>query len=229
MQVLRAQRRPARRRADRRGLRGDRRPVPRHTAHRQPAAAPGPRLRRGRGRRPGHPARSPRPRSRSTTSTTSAWTGWTGPCSRPWSCASAAGRSGVATLAVAVGEEPNTVEEVCEPFLVRAGLLARTAAGPGGHRGGVAASGPAVAPWWCLAGWGRWGDQWRNRCTARPRVRRQSPCSAHRLRTAGAQLVRPRPCASRPVARARRAPERGNRVPERSRTGPAPTAEQHAR
>jgi Holliday junction DNA helicase RuvB len=30
---------------------------------------------------------------------------------------------------VAVGEEPNTVEEVCEPFLVRAGLLARTPRG----------------------------------------------------------------------------------------------------
>jgi Holliday junction DNA helicase RuvB len=28
-----------------------------------------------------------------------------------------------------VGEEPNTVEEVCEPFLVRAGLLARTPRG----------------------------------------------------------------------------------------------------
>src|SRR3954451_6935818 len=36
------------------------------------------------------------------------------------------GPVGVSTLAVAVGEESNTVEEVCEPFLVRAGLLART-------------------------------------------------------------------------------------------------------
>ena len=36
---------------------------------------------------------------------------------------------GVATLAVAVGEQPDTVEEVCEPFLVRAGLLARTPRG----------------------------------------------------------------------------------------------------
>jgi Holliday junction DNA helicase RuvB len=35
----------------------------------------------------------------------------------------------VATLAVAVGEESHTVEEVCEPFLVRAGLLARTPRG----------------------------------------------------------------------------------------------------
>ena len=39
------------------------------------------------------------------------------------------GPVGVATLAVSVGEEPNTVEEVCEPFLVRAGLLARTPRG----------------------------------------------------------------------------------------------------
>jgi Holliday junction DNA helicase RuvB len=35
----------------------------------------------------------------------------------------------VGTLAVAVGEEVETVEEVAEPFLVRAGLLARTPRG----------------------------------------------------------------------------------------------------
>lgn len=39
------------------------------------------------------------------------------------------GPVGVSTLAVAVGEEPMTVEEVCEPFLVRAGLVARTPRG----------------------------------------------------------------------------------------------------
>ncbi|AHH99964.1 Holliday junction branch migration DNA helicase RuvB [Kutzneria viridogrisea] len=39
------------------------------------------------------------------------------------------GPVGVSTLAVAVGEEPTTVEEVCEPFLVRAGMLARTPRG----------------------------------------------------------------------------------------------------
>ena len=39
------------------------------------------------------------------------------------------GPVGLATLAVAVGEQPDTVEEVCEPFLVRAGLLARTPRG----------------------------------------------------------------------------------------------------
>jgi Holliday junction DNA helicase RuvB len=39
------------------------------------------------------------------------------------------GPVGVATLAVAVGEERETVEEVAEPFLVRSGLLARTPRG----------------------------------------------------------------------------------------------------
>ncbi len=39
------------------------------------------------------------------------------------------GPVGVGTLAVAVGEEIGTVEEVAEPFLVRAGLLARTPRG----------------------------------------------------------------------------------------------------
>jgi Holliday junction DNA helicase RuvB len=39
------------------------------------------------------------------------------------------GPVGLTTLAVAVGEEPTTVEEVCEPFLVRAGMLARTPRG----------------------------------------------------------------------------------------------------
>jgi holliday junction DNA helicase RuvB len=39
------------------------------------------------------------------------------------------GPVGVSTLAVAVGEEPATVEEVCEPYLVRVGMLARTPRG----------------------------------------------------------------------------------------------------
>ena len=39
------------------------------------------------------------------------------------------GPVGLSTLAVAVGEQADTVEEVCEPFLVRAGLLARTPRG----------------------------------------------------------------------------------------------------
>ena len=39
------------------------------------------------------------------------------------------GPVGLSTLAIAVGEQPDTVEEVCEPFLLREGLLARTPRG----------------------------------------------------------------------------------------------------
>ncbi|MBE9373377.1 Holliday junction branch migration DNA helicase RuvB [Saccharopolyspora sp. HNM0983] len=46
------------------------------------------------------------------------------------------GPVGISTLAVAVGEEQTTVEEVCEPYLVRAGMLART---PRGRMATVAA------------------------------------------------------------------------------------------
>ena len=39
------------------------------------------------------------------------------------------GPVGLSTLAVAVGEEPETVESVAEPFLVREGLMGRTPRG----------------------------------------------------------------------------------------------------
>lgn len=39
------------------------------------------------------------------------------------------GPVGLATLAISVGEEPETIETVCEPFLVRQGLLSRTTRG----------------------------------------------------------------------------------------------------
>ena len=56
-------------------------------------------------------------------------TGSTAPCSTCCAAASAAARSASRTLAVAVGEERETVEEVAEPFLVRSGFLARTPRG----------------------------------------------------------------------------------------------------
>ena len=62
------------------------------------------------------------------------------------------GPVGVSTLAVAVGEEPATIEEVAEPFLVRAGLLARTPRGrvatpaAWAHLGLSAPSGTPAAP-----------------------------------------------------------------------------------
>ena len=39
------------------------------------------------------------------------------------------GPVGLSTLAVAVGEEPDTVETVAEPFLVREGFMVRTPRG----------------------------------------------------------------------------------------------------
>ena len=45
-------------------------------------------------------------------------------------CTDFAGRPvGVSTLAIAVGEEPDTIEEVYEPYLLQSGLLARTQRG----------------------------------------------------------------------------------------------------
>ena len=86
--------RPAARGRGRRGRhRRDRDAVPRHTAHRQPAAAPGPRL--GPGARPGR--RRPRRRAawrwRCSTSTSAAWTGSTGRCSSRCAAGSAGDRS----------------------------------------------------------------------------------------------------------------------------------------
>ena len=36
---------------------------------------------------------------------------------------------GLSTLAVAIGEEPDTIEAVIEPFLIRSGLIHRTPRG----------------------------------------------------------------------------------------------------
>ena len=43
------------------------------------------------------------------------------------------GPVGLSTLAIAVGEQPDTVAEVCEPFLLRAGSAGPDPAWPGGH------------------------------------------------------------------------------------------------
>ena len=49
------------------------------------------------------------------------------------------GPVGLNTLAASVGEEPDTIESVVEPFLVRMGLLTRTPRGRVATRGGLAA------------------------------------------------------------------------------------------
>ena len=78
---------------DGRGRRRDRLPLAGHPPDRQPAAAPGPRLRPGPRRRHRHARRSPGPRSSSTRSTSSASTGSTAACSTRSAGASAADRS----------------------------------------------------------------------------------------------------------------------------------------
>ena len=62
------------------------------------------------------------------------------------------GPTGVSTLAVAVGEEPETIESVAEPFLVREGLLVRTPRGrvatdAGFAHLGLTPPGPQAALW----------------------------------------------------------------------------------
>jgi Holliday junction DNA helicase RuvB len=52
------------------------------------------------------------------------------------------GPVGLSTLAVAIGEEQDTVEDVYEPYLLQQGMIMRTPRGRGGHPGRVRASGP---------------------------------------------------------------------------------------
>ena len=93
--------------------------VDRDVGRRRPGPVRGRRARPRQGR-PGHPA-------------TPSATGFGG------------GPVGLSTLAVSVGEETDTVEDVYEPFLLQLGLLMRTAAGPGGHAGGLAPPRPRAA------------------------------------------------------------------------------------
>ena len=82
------------------------------------------------------------------------------------------GPVGLSTLAVAVGEEAETVEVVVEPFLVRVGLMARTPRGRVATPGRVGAARPA-----------------------RPAARRPAgprPCSADRVAASGRSRLRPR-------------------------------------
>ena len=77
----------------------------------------------------GSPARWPRPRSSSTRWTSWGWTGWTVAVLEAICTRFGGGPVGLSTLAISVGEERETVEEVAEPFLVRQGFLMRTPRG----------------------------------------------------------------------------------------------------
>ena len=53
----------------------------------------------------------------------------TASCCRRSRTSSGAGRSGLSTLAVSLGEEPDTIEDVYEPYLLQLGFLQRTPRG----------------------------------------------------------------------------------------------------
>ena len=68
-------------------------------------------------------SRSQRPRSTSSASMRSVSTSWIGACSGVL-CGTLGGHAvGVQTIAVSVQEDPDTIEDVVEPFLIRSGLL----------------------------------------------------------------------------------------------------------
>ena len=73
--------------------------------------------------------KEPGQRSTSSRSTTKAWTGSTARSSARIVGHFGGGPVGLSTLAVAVGEEPDTIEDVYEPYLLQRGLLKRTPRG----------------------------------------------------------------------------------------------------
>ena len=207
---------PARRgllgvRADRRRLGGDRRPVPRHTAHRQPAAAPGARLRRGPGRRPGRPGRRPGRAGlydvdelgldRLDRAVLEALVG-----------GSAAARSAWRRWPSRWGRSRTRSRRCAEPFLVRAGLLART------PRGRV-----ATAAAWRHLGLPAHG-RLHSYCSSRPRNPRSSSETVRRLdgERTGCVIDRPRSCPT-----ARRAPTGRTSVPRGGHRGAARRQDRH--
>ncbi len=55
------------------------------------------------------------------------------------------GPVGAKTIAIAVGEDTRTIEEVHEPYLIRAGFIKRT---PQGREATPAARGHLTRQWW---------------------------------------------------------------------------------
>ena len=103
------------------GRRRDRPPRARHAAHRQPPAAPRARLRRGARRRHASTA-DDRPRRARAVRVDELGLDKVDRAILAALCETFGGRPvGLYTLAIAVGEEPETVEDVYEPFLLKAG------------------------------------------------------------------------------------------------------------
>ena len=109
--------------------RGDRAAVARHAARRQPAAAPRPRLRAGPRRRHDHARRRARARWSCSKWTSTASTRSIAGCCARSSTSSAAARSASNSLAAAISEERDAIEDIYEPFLIQIGFLDRTPRG----------------------------------------------------------------------------------------------------
>ena len=125
---------------------GDRPPLARHAAHRQPPAAPGARLRRGARRRDDH-RRDGRARGLKLFGVDERGLDKVDRAILDSICRQFhGGPVGLSTLAIAVGEQPETVEDMYEPFLIQQGMIARTPRGPRGDAGGVRPPRPAVRP-----------------------------------------------------------------------------------
>lgn len=67
--------------------------------------------------------------SNSSKSTQTASTRWTSACCAPMAQNYNGGPVGMGTIAVAVNEEPDTLEEVHEPYLIQEGFIRRTPQG----------------------------------------------------------------------------------------------------
>ena len=118
-----------RRRARARGRARDRGAQPRHAARGQPPAQARARLRGGPRRRDRLAPRPPTPRSSCWRSTTLGLDRLDRELLRALCESFGGGPVGLSTLAVAVGEEQDTIEDVYEPYLLQRGLLERTPRG----------------------------------------------------------------------------------------------------
>ena len=99
-------------------------------ARRQPPAQAGARLRRGaRRRRRSPPTAADAAPGAARGRRRWAWTAWTARSSHAICEKFEGGPVGLSTLAVAVGEEADTIEDVYEPYLLQSGLLKRTPRG----------------------------------------------------------------------------------------------------
>ena len=105
------------------------RPRARHAARREPDPAPGPRRRRGAPRRERSRSTSRARRSSCSRSTRPGSSASTASCCRRSSHKFGGGPVGLSTLAVSLGEEPDTIEDVYEPYLLQLGFLQRTPRG----------------------------------------------------------------------------------------------------